>query len=132
MQFAAVSLTNYYALREGPRQGHTVGRDIPSVSHTRWPPSSHAARRCTIARTIYRHPSYLSDTYAPVRQIVAIGRNFVDHVKELNNTVPKEPFFFLKPTSSYITNGQQIEIPRGVVAHHEGSFFAHHVRIKEC
>ncbi|SHO78458.1 Similar to S.cerevisiae protein FMP41 (Putative protein of unknown function) [Malassezia sympodialis ATCC 42132] len=53
------------------------------------------------------------------RKIVAIGRNFADHAKELNNAVPTEPFFFLKPTSSYIGSGQAIEVPRGVVAHHE-------------
>ncbi|WFC98415.1 hypothetical protein MYAM1_001142 [Malassezia yamatoensis] len=53
------------------------------------------------------------------RKIVAIGRNFADHAKELNNTVPKEPFFFLKPTSSYISSGQAIEIPKGVNAHYE-------------
>jgi len=53
------------------------------------------------------------------RKIVAIGRNYVDHVKELNNTVPKEPFFFLKPTTSYVQSGGFIEIPRGVLAHHE-------------
>ncbi|WFC93773.1 acylpyruvate hydrolase [Malassezia brasiliensis] len=53
------------------------------------------------------------------RKIVAIGRNFADHAKELNNAVPTEPFFFLKPTSSYIGSGDAIEIPRGVVAHHE-------------
>ncbi|EIN04431.1 hypothetical protein PUNSTDRAFT_55476 [Punctularia strigosozonata HHB-11173 SS5] len=53
------------------------------------------------------------------KKIVAIGRNYVDHVKELNNTVPKEPFFFLKPTSSYLPSGGNIEIPRGVDAHHE-------------
>lgn len=53
------------------------------------------------------------------KKIIAIGRNFVEHVKELNNTVPKEPFFFLKPTTSYLANGGKIEIPRGVKAHHE-------------
>ncbi|WFD23635.1 hypothetical protein MEQU1_002329 [Malassezia equina] len=59
------------------------------------------------------------------RKIVAmiltnsIGRNFADHAKELNNAVPTEPFFFLKPTSSYIGPGQAIEVPQGVVAHHE-------------
>ncbi len=41
---------------------------------------------------------------------MAIGRNYVDHVKELNNTVPKEPFFFLKPTTSYVQSGGAIEI----------------------
>ncbi|EJD02210.1 uncharacterized protein FOMMEDRAFT_134793 [Fomitiporia mediterranea MF3/22] len=53
------------------------------------------------------------------KKIVAIGRNYVEHVKELNNTIPKEPFFFLKPTSSYLPSGGKIEIPRGVLAHHE-------------
>ncbi|KAL0946478.1 hypothetical protein HGRIS_012695 [Hohenbuehelia grisea] len=53
------------------------------------------------------------------KKIVAIGRNYLDHAKELNNKVPKEPFFFLKPTSSYTLNGNKIEIPRGIVAHHE-------------
>ncbi|KAL1761337.1 hypothetical protein FB107DRAFT_255191, partial [Schizophyllum commune] len=56
-------------------------------------------------------------TQAP--QIVAIGRNYAEHIKELNNAAPKEPFFFLKPTSSYISSGGKLEIPRGVIAHHE-------------
>ncbi|KAI4522112.1 hypothetical protein EV122DRAFT_271402 [Schizophyllum commune] len=53
------------------------------------------------------------------KKIVAIGRNYAEHIKELNNAAPKEPFFFLKPTSSYISSGGKLEIPRGVVAHHE-------------
>ena len=51
----------------------------------------------------------------------SIGRNFADHAKELNNAVPTEPFFFLKPTSSYIGNGDSILVPQGVEAHHEGA-----------
>jgi len=50
---------------------------------------------------------------------VAIGRNYSEHIKELNNATPKEPFFFLKPTTSYVTSGGKVEIPRGVIAHHE-------------
>lgn len=53
------------------------------------------------------------------KKIVAIGRNYVDHVKELNNAIPKEPFFFLKPTTSYLPSGGNVEIPRGIIAHHE-------------
>jgi acylpyruvate hydrolase len=45
----------------------------------------------------------------------------MEHVKELNNTAPKEPFFFLKPTTSYIPSGGKVEIPKGIVAHHEGA-----------
>ncbi|GMM42428.1 Fmp41 protein [Hanseniaspora uvarum] len=36
-------------------------------------------------------------------KIMCIGRNYAAHIKELNNTTPKQPFFFLKPTSSVIT-----------------------------
>ncbi|GMK54357.1 hypothetical protein CspeluHIS016_0109430 [Cutaneotrichosporon spelunceum] len=53
------------------------------------------------------------------RKCIAIGRNYADHAKELGNAVPKEPFFFLKPTSSYIGPGETVEIPKGVVCHHE-------------
>jgi len=53
------------------------------------------------------------------KKIVAIGCNYAEHIKELNSAMPKEPFFFLKPTTSYIENGGTVEIPKGVVAHHE-------------
>ncbi|KAF9917839.1 Acylpyruvase fahd1, mitochondrial [Lobosporangium transversale] len=53
------------------------------------------------------------------RKIIAIGRNYSEHAKELGNAVPTSPFFFLKPPSSYITNGQSIEIPTGCEVHHE-------------
>ncbi|KAJ1907937.1 hypothetical protein LPJ81_000431 [Coemansia sp. IMI 209127] len=42
-----------------------------------------------------------------------------EHAKELGNAVPKAPFFFLKPTSSYVSSPGKIEIPRGCVVHHE-------------
>jgi acylpyruvate hydrolase len=67
--------------------------------------------------TLYNNHLLISVLY----QIVAIGRNYAAHAKELNNTVPKEPFFFLKPTSSYLPSGGQLEIPGGIVAHHEGT-----------
>lgn len=33
-----------------------------------------------------------------------------EHALELNNPVPTEPFAFLKPTSSYIVEGQKIKV----------------------
>ncbi|RKP07551.1 hypothetical protein THASP1DRAFT_34876 [Thamnocephalis sphaerospora] len=53
------------------------------------------------------------------RKIVAIGRNFSEHAKELGNAVPAAPFFFLKPTSSYVQAPNPIEIPQGCEVHHE-------------
>ncbi|KAJ3408661.1 hypothetical protein HDV05_004792 [Chytridiales sp. JEL 0842] len=43
----------------------------------------------------------------------------IEHAKELGNAVPKEPFFFLKPTTSYVTSPGKIELPKGAVVHHE-------------
>ncbi|KAI8341255.1 hypothetical protein BC941DRAFT_449702 [Chlamydoabsidia padenii] len=54
------------------------------------------------------------------RNIIAIGRNFSEHAKELGNAVPTSPFYFLKPTSSYLANGGVIELPKGTEVHHEG------------
>ncbi|KAK1291932.1 hypothetical protein QJS10_CPB17g01244 [Acorus calamus] len=44
-------------------------------------------------------------------KIVAVGRNYAAHAKELGNAVPKEPVLFMKPTSSYLQNGGTIEVP---------------------
>jgi 2-keto-4-pentenoate hydratase/2-oxohepta-3-ene-1,7-dioic acid hydratase in catechol pathway len=33
-------------------------------------------------------------------KIVCVGRNYIDHIEELNNEVPEEPLFFLKPNSA--------------------------------
>jgi 2-keto-4-pentenoate hydratase/2-oxohepta-3-ene-1,7-dioic acid hydratase in catechol pathway len=33
-------------------------------------------------------------------KIICIGRNYVDHIEELNNEVPTEPVIFLKPNSA--------------------------------
>ena len=44
-------------------------------------------------------------------KIICIGRNYVDHAKELNNKVPSEPLFFLKPDSSILPNRTAFYIP---------------------
>ena len=44
-------------------------------------------------------------------KIVCVGRNYVDHAKELGNEVPKEPLIFLKPPSSVIDSGTAIVLP---------------------
>ncbi len=44
-------------------------------------------------------------------KIICIGRNYKDHIKELNNTVPAEPVFFMKPDSAIITNNKPFFLP---------------------
>jgi 2-keto-4-pentenoate hydratase/2-oxohepta-3-ene-1,7-dioic acid hydratase in catechol pathway len=45
-------------------------------------------------------------------KIVCVGRNYLEHARELGNTVPKEPLIFLKPPSSLIAAGEEIVLPR--------------------
>jgi 2-keto-4-pentenoate hydratase/2-oxohepta-3-ene-1,7-dioic acid hydratase in catechol pathway len=45
-------------------------------------------------------------------KIVCVGRNYVDHAKEMGNEMPKEPLIFLKPPSSVIGDGQPIRLPK--------------------
>lgn len=33
-------------------------------------------------------------------KIVCVGRNYLDHIKELNNAIPEEPVLFIKPNSA--------------------------------
>lgn len=55
------------------------------------------------------------------KKIVCIGRNYAEHAKELGNAVPSQPFFFLKPTTSYIRSGSKIVLPPAASnnVHHE-------------
>lgn len=54
-------------------------------------------------------------------KIVCVGRNYVEHAKELGNEVPKVPLIFLKPPSSVISNGDTILLPpQSSQVEHEG------------
>lgn len=44
-------------------------------------------------------------------KIVCVGRNYAEHARELGNEVPEEPLIFLKPPSTLIANGDEIEYP---------------------
>lgn len=44
-------------------------------------------------------------------KIVCVGRNYVDHARELGNAVPERPLLFLKPASSLIGDGEEIRLP---------------------
>lgn len=54
------------------------------------------------------------------RKILAVGRNYKDHALELGNPMPDKPMLFIKPTSSYLLEGNPIKFPKGCkVLHHE-------------
>jgi acylpyruvate hydrolase len=44
-------------------------------------------------------------------KIVCIGRNYAEHARELNNPVPTEPLFFIKPDSAILRNNDPFYLP---------------------
>jgi 2-keto-4-pentenoate hydratase/2-oxohepta-3-ene-1,7-dioic acid hydratase in catechol pathway len=44
-------------------------------------------------------------------KIIAIGRNYVEHIEELNNERPEEPIIFTKPDTALVRNSQPFYYP---------------------
>ncbi|MEN8224633.1 MAG: fumarylacetoacetate hydrolase family protein [Bacteroidota bacterium] len=44
-------------------------------------------------------------------KIICIGRNYIDHAKELNNPVPEKPVFFLKPDTALLRRNKPFYYP---------------------
>ena len=44
-------------------------------------------------------------------KIICVGRNYAEHIKELDNKKPNEPVLFLKPQTAIINKGQPFFIP---------------------
>lgn len=44
----------------------------------------------------------------PVRRIYCVGRNYLDHIRELNNDEKEPPVFFTKPRDAIVQNGATI------------------------
>jgi len=44
-------------------------------------------------------------------KIIAVGRNYIDHAKELNNAVPTEPVIFLKPDTAVLKDNKDFYYP---------------------
>ena len=60
----------------------------------------------------YRH-SFLDgrECSLPAGKVVCVARNYYDHIKELDNPVPTEPIFFIKPATALQSLEQSIQIP---------------------
>lgn len=53
-------------------------------------------------------------------KIICIGRNYTEHIKELENEKPTDPVVFLKPDTSILLKGQPFFIPEfSQDVHHE-------------
>jgi len=62
----------------------------------------------------------MTNNNSNVARIFCIGRNYVEHVRELSNMVPTKPVVFIKPATCLVQPGEQIHFPKhGKELHHE-------------
>jgi 2-keto-4-pentenoate hydratase/2-oxohepta-3-ene-1,7-dioic acid hydratase in catechol pathway len=47
----------------------------------------------------------------PIGKVVCVGRNYADHIRELNNQIPNSPVLFLKPNTSLVNLHEPLSIP---------------------
>jgi fumarylpyruvate hydrolase len=52
-----------------------------------------------------------SDEFFPVRRIYCVGRNYVEHAKEMGHSGREAPFFFMKPADAILP------VPYGTLGH---------------
>jgi 2-keto-4-pentenoate hydratase/2-oxohepta-3-ene-1,7-dioic acid hydratase in catechol pathway len=53
-------------------------------------------------------------------KVIAVGRNYIEHAKELNNPIPKKPVIFLKPDTAVLKNNRDFYYPEfSKNIHHE-------------
>ncbi|PTD09146.1 hypothetical protein HYE67_007220 [Fusarium culmorum] len=73
-----------------------------------------------LRRTMANLAPQASSSLKQAGKVICIGRNFAEHIAELNSAKPKQPFFFLKPTSSIVLPGEGAVLrPKGIEMHYE-------------
>ena len=89
-----------------PRTGIIENSDVCEISGETWERKSgeRTGTKWPLAEVKLLPPSTPS-------KIVCVGRNYLDHAKELGNEAPKEPLIFLKPPSAIIAPEEPIVLP---------------------
>jgi 2-keto-4-pentenoate hydratase/2-oxohepta-3-ene-1,7-dioic acid hydratase in catechol pathway len=54
----------------------------------------------------------------PVGKVVCVGRNYLQHIKELDNDVPSEPLLFIKPSTALSALNRPVVIPKNLSSCH--------------
>ncbi len=63
---------------------------------------------------------YLGKKSFESKRVFCIGRNYADHIKELSDQVPEKPVIFMKPETSLVPEGVDVNFPtHGKEFHYE-------------
>src|SRR3974390_2422500 len=49
--------------------------------------------------------------YFPIRRLWCVGRNYIEHIKEMGQDVREPPFFFAKPPDAIVADGGTVPYP---------------------
>ena len=62
---------------------------------------------------MYQHRDVKGSTLGlPVNKVICVGRNYIGHIKEMNNPVIEEPLLFLKPNTALCQLSNPLDIPK--------------------
>ncbi|PAY00595.1 isomerase/hydrolase [Pseudoalteromonas sp. HM-SA03] len=68
---------------------------------------------------MYRHQWQNKQfTNLPTGKVVCIGRNYVEHAKELDNPIPSSPLLFIKPATSLVAFDNEVTLNAALGEHH--------------
>jgi len=65
-------------------------------------------------------------------KIICIGRNYVDHAKELNNPIPEKPIFFIKPDTALLRDNVFYIPPYSKEIHYELELVVKIKKVGKC
>jgi len=63
--------------------------------------------------SLYQHQNIHNNTIAfPAGKVVCIGRNYLDHIRELGNEIPEQALLFMKPSTALVSIDTPLSIPK--------------------
>ena len=71
----------------------------------------------------------LGDRSIEPTKIICLGRNYVEHAKEMKAKIPKEPLFFVKTLNTLVTDGSPIIYPKMLYNNQEYNQVDHEVEL---
>ncbi len=71
----------------------------------------------------------LGDLSIDPTKIICLGRNYIEHAKEMKSKIPKEPLFFVKTINTLITDGNPIIYPKILYKNQEYNQVDHEVEL---
>jgi 2-keto-4-pentenoate hydratase/2-oxohepta-3-ene-1,7-dioic acid hydratase in catechol pathway len=81
----------------------------------------------------YKHiDSAGKDIDLPVGKVVCVGRNYLQHIRELDNEVPTAPLLFIKPSTGLSPLNKPVVLPKGLGPCHNELEVAVLIKTKLC